>query len=503
MVGVAGKSKACHNCKKRRVKCDLGQPGCLRCAKAGLTCKGYSRNEVIFVNRTSRNLSTTVQDATGTNKFSNDRVSLEGDVNVVSEYQAMSRMIESSSYSTSIFRLAALTISQVLYLPQLKTNNSLTSPDVSAVLWFESICKLQDPDLLLDISLLAFSAAQLHATGYHTVSLDNAIRIYSDGLVKLSVALQQVDYKTPIYLIASIINLSTCELFLCPSDSGWRAHTQGIAEILRLHNTNMDSIHRSQDWLRLCARARMVTVLTDLVNYRTGSLTPQQWRNILTSHTESDELDEVLDIAHQLPGVFELEGTHDRLLVEMAAVLERMRNRERRFHLTSHQPLFVFVPSSMHNPADDGYTSKLFPNVLQLQSLKIARCLLVLWGATVQALDLIISQYHANDEFSRVCESYHKIWDFFRLSDSKHQSTLQLIIAESNRCAWLICRCVEYMYRVELGLVGHQSMIYATWVVTKHYYQLNMSRELAWCENISKMSGRGSIGGVQVMQFSI
>ncbi|KAH7215422.1 hypothetical protein DER44DRAFT_162129 [Fusarium oxysporum] len=499
MVGIAGKSKACHNCKKRRVKCDAGRPRCMRCDKAGLICQGYTKSAAVFVNRTTRNLSMTAGDALAAAKQSRGHIPFHGAVDVAGEYQAMLHMFALSSYSTAAFRIKALRISQVLYLPQVETCSSRIN--ISAVSWFVSTCQLEDPSLILDTSLLAFSAAQLHATGYCSVSLDNALRIYSDGLVKLSTALQYVDHNSSINVLASIVILSTCELFLCPSDIGWRAHVQGMAEILRLHNAHPHHNHSSQDWSLLCARARMITVLTDLISYRIGSLTPQQWRDILANHIEGDELNEILDIAHDLPGIFELTETPYRTVTAMAAVLERMRNWEKTFRLRSDQPLFVFVPSRMHNPADSGYPSKLFPNVLELQSLKVARCLLILWGATVQALDLIMCQYHANEEFSRACECHRRIWNFFGCGGTKDQTALQLMVMESNRCAWLICRCVEYLYGNEMGLVGHQSMIYAKWVITKHYHQLGMSRELAWCHNISRMSGPGATGRIQVMEF--
>ncbi|CAO2653383.1 Nn.00g027940.m01.CDS01 [Neocucurbitaria sp. VM-36] len=40
MVGVGGRSKACDNCRRRRVKCDLTRPSCWRCVKARLYCGG-------------------------------------------------------------------------------------------------------------------------------------------------------------------------------------------------------------------------------------------------------------------------------------------------------------------------------------------------------------------------------------------------------------------------------------------------------------------------------
>ncbi|QGI82560.1 hypothetical protein CEK25_009289 [Fusarium fujikuroi] len=61
MVGVPGRSKACHTCKSRKLgscicllicsKCDQLRPWCRRCTRAGLSCGGYDRYP-IFVNST-------------------------------------------------------------------------------------------------------------------------------------------------------------------------------------------------------------------------------------------------------------------------------------------------------------------------------------------------------------------------------------------------------------------------------------------------------------------
>ncbi|KAF2753173.1 hypothetical protein EJ05DRAFT_505362 [Pseudovirgaria hyperparasitica] len=40
MVGVGGRSKACANCYRRRIKCDETKPECQRCIKADLKCEG-------------------------------------------------------------------------------------------------------------------------------------------------------------------------------------------------------------------------------------------------------------------------------------------------------------------------------------------------------------------------------------------------------------------------------------------------------------------------------
>ncbi|KAI0414476.1 hypothetical protein F5X98DRAFT_377660 [Xylaria grammica] len=43
MPNTGQKSPNCHLCRQRRVKCDLTQPGCLRCIKYGVECPGYRK----------------------------------------------------------------------------------------------------------------------------------------------------------------------------------------------------------------------------------------------------------------------------------------------------------------------------------------------------------------------------------------------------------------------------------------------------------------------------
>ncbi|PHH61861.1 hypothetical protein CDD81_7789 [Ophiocordyceps australis] len=51
MPNTGKPSQDCHLCRKRRVKCDLGRPGCTRCAKYGVECPGYrDLQDLVFRN---------------------------------------------------------------------------------------------------------------------------------------------------------------------------------------------------------------------------------------------------------------------------------------------------------------------------------------------------------------------------------------------------------------------------------------------------------------------
>lgn len=51
MVGVAGKSKGCTICRRRKIGCGQETPHCLNCVQSGQSCEGYGRYPV-FINRT-------------------------------------------------------------------------------------------------------------------------------------------------------------------------------------------------------------------------------------------------------------------------------------------------------------------------------------------------------------------------------------------------------------------------------------------------------------------
>ncbi|KAF2462353.1 hypothetical protein BDY21DRAFT_418252 [Lineolata rhizophorae] len=64
MVGVPGRSKGCHTCRKRRVKCDETKPTCKRCEKSGYWCAGYER-ELQFVHSSTSPLPSSSRSTSG------------------------------------------------------------------------------------------------------------------------------------------------------------------------------------------------------------------------------------------------------------------------------------------------------------------------------------------------------------------------------------------------------------------------------------------------------
>jgi Fungal Zn(2)-Cys(6) binuclear cluster domain len=49
MVGVPGRSKGCHTCRKRKIGCSQERPYCFNCIKSSRVCTGYQRDRVFII----------------------------------------------------------------------------------------------------------------------------------------------------------------------------------------------------------------------------------------------------------------------------------------------------------------------------------------------------------------------------------------------------------------------------------------------------------------------
>lgn len=245
-MGVAGKSKACHECRIRRVKCDFERPRCQRCAKAQIQCSGY-KQKTIFINRTSKNPLTSAAVVLAEHR--------QTSAQIVKRHLSRSQLTLPCTTSPR-FRLAAFELLQNVYLPQLEfaDGNTNTAPFD----WVRAVCELQEPCVLLDHSLLAFCTAQLYVTGLADVSYEETSDRYHAALRQIS-SVPSWDGDTRVdYILASIVVLSTCEMFISPTDDGWRLHVQGVASMLPMRKGT--SAMPPSSWISLCSRLRLISV---------------------------------------------------------------------------------------------------------------------------------------------------------------------------------------------------------------------------------------------------
>ncbi|KAG5772242.1 hypothetical protein H9Q69_004557 [Fusarium xylarioides] len=496
MVGIS-RSKACADCRRRRVKCDLTSPRCQRCTKAGIICRGIRNTPTLWVHRTP----------TQPNVSALSVIQSQQQTNWLSLLQRMRSQINSKeAYDVPTFRSQALSIAVSIYFPQGRYTTSEEDHSSTPSSWLKAVCNMEGPSEALDYSLVAFVAIQIRLSGEVGVSYDEAIELYNHALSKVIHVLD-----CPCVLgrndesIAAIVILSTCELFLFHASTSWNAHAQGVSEILR-HRSVPDT--NTASWNDLCRRLCVICVIQALSQKKPLNLEPKLWREHIGPWAAPESFGALLDMTIDIPSVMaeayalasSLEANGERLsryidlLTEKFYLLENWRVLVHRNIAARNQtPLFWSVPSRASNPADDGYPDKLFPFALMFSSVEAASPWILGSSIMLDILETILL-LRAKVESMGVSTSLGKSNDSYTGNDLPNQ-------ADADHIARMLCQSVEYCYRSENGTFGPQITCNAQATLLGYFAGRGMKRELEWCRGIKYMTGPGTSFGIDLMQF--
>ncbi|KIN02837.1 hypothetical protein OIDMADRAFT_52664 [Oidiodendron maius Zn] len=525
MVGVAGKSHACKTCKRRRVKCDLQQPTCFRCEKANTTCDGYGR-EPIFVNRTLSHPFVKVASVISEAKHAESKTShlplYEEDMRSM-----ISQATNPSPYIPIDFRRKAVELLRKIYLPKKLVAEGYRERHWHAVggvyAWLACLRTLTEKSKALDLALLAFCIVQTHVTKTSSVNIEDGLQFYSEAICHYRCELQDDRKRSRNESFATIIVLITCELFTFQVDQSWRVHAFGISEILRLRNR---SELPSETWNILCSRMRIVCILDGLTKQQPLFLSSGEWLEI-SSSVYFSPIDRLLDIVINIPASLARSNAlmdtahpeqHD---YELASILTDFMCVSKQMHIWQHRtkaegPLIPYwaVFSQIHNPADDEYASKLFPFALEFDSLDSAITFSFKWSVHLQILTKIICIHRWLDNNRLLLPRVHGIFGsnekqkvhslHASASNYGNPSTISIsfIKAEADKLSRLLCQCIGYCYRTEMGTLGPQYCRYLLWA-TRQFFGLNADykRELEWSLQIKNITGPGLHAKLDLMEL--
>jgi hypothetical protein len=176
---------------------------------------------------------------------------------------------------------------------------------------------------------------------------------------------------------------------------------------------------------------------------------------------------------------------------------------------SSTTPLYWAVPSNIHNPADDGYPSQLFPFSIEYEGLNVAMLFVFSSAVMLQLLSAAHLLITTNDVLS---DKINKLASTERAQEDQpehrehtnlesEQWSLFLIRSEADRIACFLCQSTEYCFRYEMGTVGPQAMCHPQFAMRNYFCQVGKERELEWCENIKDIDGHGVRRGIKMMMF--
>jgi hypothetical protein len=267
-------------------------------------------------------------------------------------------------------------------------------------------------------------------------------------------------------------------------------------------------------------------VLEALTKRQSLALTAIEWREIALPEHPSG-LEELIDILADVPGLFEesdmiLHGVNDNdelagiwakpvlrgcmsVVRKIYALLSRIRAA------TPGSAPYWAVPSVLHNPADDEAGYKLFPFSLEFDCLHSGITFILSWASLITVLSNIIEVYNEINEAVDDLPPLEQLLECRESSPSDAEKTVSLrsdwpskpaIEAETAKLARLICQCIEFFLRDDMGILGPQSTTYSRWAVRSYFRNHpGYERELAWCLNIKNMLGPGHRCGLELMSF--
>ncbi|UKZ57912.1 hypothetical protein TrVGV298_011773 [Trichoderma virens] len=269
MVGVAGRSRACDECRRRRIKCDLTTPHCKRCLKAGLQCGG------------SRGLSILQYDGQSGRAVSS---------NIASHPSNMNPAAPGSIYRPQISHdqiFVTYTISQLL-----KGGGDANSIPGSS----GGLAK----QCLVALSTTYFGIAHMEQE-----ILRSGMSKYGRSLRKLNQMLGDQNASRTLDVLEAIMIMALFEYLISDLEAGWLQHSQGLERLLEIRGPESMA---SLPCLTILESVRLSIIFSAILLRQNTILASSDWKSLpWANYTgRKDAMQLLIDILADCPELFVL-----------------------------------------------------------------------------------------------------------------------------------------------------------------------------------------------------
>lgn len=290
MVGVAGKSKGCHTCRKRKIKvrvavvglnremliwtgakCGLQRPECQQCIRSNRTCAGYHRELVFKV--ATRDGTQPEESRTSSGSGDQDATNPPSDRAAIALQGKVQRQAKASRASClpravnprNVVQAQIFQVFVDAYLPHAERGDSGRRKR-SLISWVQVAPDLLDPSNPLSSALSAVCMARIGRLQEDQRSTMESRVLYGKALSELQLALWD---KTRMFrddTLAASIALETYEVGPSPRDSEariWRVGHLTVVTAIRMSwrgHWRLDCACSRSGEARQIARARSTSV---------------------------------------------------------------------------------------------------------------------------------------------------------------------------------------------------------------------------------------------------
>jgi hypothetical protein len=243
----------------------------------------------------------------------------------------------------------------------------------------------------------------------------------------------------------------------------------------------------------------------------------------MSRDSTADSFEGLIDVISEVPQLLEesqtvLSGPNNSfsnqepiLIASLLRIFQKLDGWHQSCVTSSSKPPYWAVHSKAENPSDYAFGNKLFPFVLEFESLDVATQLILNSAVMLQILWMIlrvVTKYSTSDSESLLNQALEIMTRDFKedempISTELRAFSVPSIQSEADKAARFVCQSIEYCYQIRMGTVGPQSTSYSQGLLRGYFRQARFERELEWCRNIKQMSGPTYRCGINLMIIGV
>jgi hypothetical protein len=279
------------------------------------------------------------------------------------------------------------------------------------------------------------------------------------------------DKEKATLLSATALAISMSELLVNKSWDGFSVHLQGVGALIEHAGPgNLES-----DLARCHMQGyRTVQLPFSILNRKSTFLarsewTNHPWRDQGAENDGDDGLHSLLDIAYRLPSLLEL---YDKTTGRAPSASRRqLKNLDKiASDLNDWKSDLIEEYSSTLYQSQPAFWGGLHTKVIKFHNEMVAHCFTVYVAVRIALFSLA-----------------RQLADDLKYVDETSRPILSSTIAESFKWSRIACQCIEHFFASGKMAAGKLECLlafdcaWATFIILKQKYQMDMERELLWC----------------------
>ncbi|RMZ70785.1 c6 zinc finger domain [Pyrenophora seminiperda CCB06] len=330
MVGVAGRSKGCVTCRKRKKGCDLITPECGQCKERGIKCGGYDSDRIFIYQSGGSNTSVLKESRQATTKISSEQPHRYGTQMICVRPACMLgirntrpnpvQIVLPDSLARSAYREQTMASFLRIYNPQ----GVIRATNADAREFVSMLPLLSSRNEALQMAALAVGITQLGVTSDDEALTRQGRTLYGKALRETAVALRNpIRVASESMLVVPRVMALFDLMFGADPDStnqakSWLSHVEG--ELAMIVNRGPEVFSKSDAAHAIFVHARYRLLWPAFRSRQSTILNQEEWKRLPWKGRAKSSDDSLVDI---LCGMPELLEAVDRIQFEPMAEADR------------------------------------------------------------------------------------------------------------------------------------------------------------------------------------